>query len=57
MSTMITDTTNTPKVIWQHCAADEYRMWLHAGGAGKSRKLRIAAFDRIADKWARHYAA
>lgn len=55
MSTM-THTKNAKRKTWQQMAAAEYRAWLREGGAKKRKALRVAAFDRIADKWAAEFA-
>jgi len=57
MGTTLTNTTNQRKrMSWQQMAAIEYRHWLEdEGGHRRKKKERLAAFDRIADKWAKVY--
>jgi hypothetical protein len=55
--TVTTKVTNSTEAVdWQKMVAIEYREWLKDGGAKKHKSLRVAAFDRIADKWAREWA-
>jgi len=52
----MTQTKNAKRKSWQQMVAAEYRLWLSEGGAKKHKSLRVAAFDRIADKWASEFA-
>jgi hypothetical protein len=54
MSIMTAD--KTTRKSWQEMVASEYRRWLLEGGHAKPKKLQVAAFDRIADKWASEFA-
>jgi hypothetical protein len=55
MST-VTQTQNAKRKSWQQMVAAEYRVWLAEGGSKKRKALRVAAFDRIADKWASEFS-